>query len=271
MASAAILNSPTLSSLSVSSSARTFTWASSTAIGTKTLFNSGAPAGFTIPAGVTLVDAYFVCYGVLSSGTTDTKIAIRKNGTIIAEQLVDDMPNMPFGFGAGMISVTTGDIIDVVHYTYGSGTVAFDPAYTFFSLCEIDREHIAAGSLASDTTIGTSDTTIPWIMDVDTALTYQGSGVFKVPTGITMALVSASVLPASFVLQNVEYHLYKNGTLIRKVANRNTYWLSGPVCFGLVPVATNDLLSVKCLVNTGTVVASVTRECRVNVEYLKAS
>lgn len=271
MASAAILNSPTLTSLSVSSSARTFTWASSSAIGSKTLFNAGAPAGFTIPAGVTLVDAYFVCYGVLSSGFTDIKVAIRKNGTIIAEQLFDDMVNMPFGFGAGMISVTTGDVIDVVHYTYGSGTVAFDPAYTFFSLCEIDREHIAAGVLASDTTIGTSATVIPWTMDIDTALTYQGSGVFKVPSGITMALVSASVLPAAYVLRNSEYGLYKNGTLIRKVVTSNTNWLSGPVCFGLIPVVADDLISVRCLINAGTAVAGASRGCRVNVEYLKAS
>jgi hypothetical protein len=270
MASGAILSLPSFAAQAVASAQQTFTWQLANAFGPNSFFNPAInPNGFIIPSGVSLVEVFFVSAGTLSNSSTDPQVTIKKNGTEFITQLQDNASALAFGFSSGIIPVTAGDIISATYNSYGSGTIQFDTTLTYFSISELDRQHVAAGRLQTNTAILTTPTVLPWTMTIDTAAIYQGTGVFKVPSGTNAVIVSANVLPAAYISASCSYAIYKNGTQVRWVKPTSTnYWTRSPMTFGIIPVVAGDLLDVRLVADRTGITVSASRGCHVEFECI---
>lgn len=270
MGSVTILGTPTFPT-TVPNAEAVRVWSLSSQHGATAFFNSGvSTAGFVIPAGVSLVEAFLNLRVSFSSTATDARVRIRRNGTTIAEHVTDDQSTVTsWCVSTGMISVAAGDIIDMTYETFGSGTQTLLEG--FFGLSEIDRQHAVVGRLASDFTVTTTASMIPLTIEADTSDSWINLSRFLVPEGADVAFASVGLFPTAFSAVNTTYQLLRNGVVVRQHTCRNQNWMPGPCCFGPVAVVSRDVLEVRVFRASGTQIAAAARGCRVSVEFMDAA
>lgn len=210
-----------------------------------TFWSAGDPTKITVPSGVSQLRLYAGGKAATERTTGDAFNAIHKGGTGF---LVHPIQNMGFAgmFDfTGVVGVTPGDYFQhsIRDYTANNTWMQEFGCFAAFTP-ESVVGHVLAKLDASFSFTTLAVTEIDWQTAlIDTLSTQSGTTDFVVPSGVSYAVVSASIRFNTLSSGRMLYVLNVNGTGVRRSDTRWSNWgAAHPL--GVIAVSEGDVISV---------------------------